>query len=150
MNNACLLEPLGQFGTRHEGGDDAASARYIYTRLSPITRLIFPAADDELLNYLQEENQLIEPDWYCPIVPMVLVNGAEGIATGWSTRVLSHDIREIIDNVRRLIDGGEVEKMTPSFSDFSGKIQELGENRYEICGKFKIIPSQRKNVSNLK
>lgn len=48
---------------------------------------------------------------YCPIVPMVLVNGAEGIATGWSTRVLSHDIREVIDNVRRLIDGGEVEKM---------------------------------------
>ncbi|EPB79848.1 DNA gyrase/topoisomerase IV, A subunit [Ancylostoma ceylanicum] len=120
------------------------------TYYSPITRLVFPPADDELLNYLQEENQLIEPDWYCPIVPMVLVNGAEGIATGWSTRVLSHDIREIIDNVRRLIDGGEVEKMTPSFSDFSGKIQELGENRYEICGKFKIIPSQRRNVSNLK
>ncbi|PIO69434.1 DNA gyrase/topoisomerase IV, A subunit [Teladorsagia circumcincta] len=63
MNNVCLLEPLGQFGTRHEGGDDAASARYIYTKLTPFTRLIFPSADDELLHYLEEENQLIEPEW---------------------------------------------------------------------------------------
>ncbi|PIO72799.1 DNA topoisomerase II [Teladorsagia circumcincta] len=63
MNNVCLLEPLGQFGTRHEGGDDAASARYIYTKLTPFTRLIFPPADDELLHYLEEENQLIEPEW---------------------------------------------------------------------------------------
>lgn len=48
---------------------------------------------------------------YCPIVPMILVNGAEGIATGWSTRVLSHDIRKVIDNVRRLIDNAEMERL---------------------------------------
>ncbi|KHJ79998.1 DNA gyrase/topoisomerase IV, A subunit, partial [Oesophagostomum dentatum] len=149
-NNVCLLEPLGQFGTRHEGGDDAASARYIYTKLSPITRQIFPAADDDLLDYLQEENQLIEPDWYCPIIPMVLVNGAEGIATGWSTLVLGHNIREVIDNVRRLIDGDDIKKMTPSFSDFSGKIEELDTNRYAISGSYKIVPSQRKNTPNLR
>ncbi|ETN78395.1 DNA gyrase/topoisomerase IV, A subunit, partial [Necator americanus] len=157
MNNVCLLEPLGQFGTRHEGGDDAASSRYIYTCLKPITRLIFPAADDGLLNYLQEENQRVEPDWYCPVIPVVLVNGADGVATGWSTHVLSHSILEVIDNVRRLIDGDEIEKMVhlllsskiPSFSGFSGKIEEIGENSYEIRGKFKIIPSHRKNASNL-
>ncbi|XGW14549.1 hypothetical protein V3C99_000671, partial [Haemonchus contortus] len=149
MNNVCLLEPLGQFGTRHEGGDDAASARYIYTKLTPITRLIFPSADDELLHYLEEENQLIEPEWYCPIIPMILINGAEGIATGWSTRVLSHDINKVIDNVRRLIEGEEFEKMTPSFSDFSGSVQEIEENRFEIRGKFSFPPSQRKNASNL-
>uniref|UniRef100_A0A183GBV4 DNA topoisomerase (ATP-hydrolyzing) n=1 Tax=Heligmosomoides polygyrus TaxID=6339 RepID=A0A183GBV4_HELPZ len=115
----------------------------------PFTRLIFPAADDDLLHYLEEENQLIEPEWYCPIVPMILVNGAEGIATGWSTRVLSHDIRKVIDNVRRLIDNAEMERLIPSFSDFSGRVQEVEENRYEICGKFIFSPSQRKNAHNL-
>ncbi|KAK6054623.1 DNA gyrase/topoisomerase IV, A subunit, partial [Cooperia oncophora] len=148
MNNVCLLEPLGQFGTRHEGGDDAASARYIYTKLTPVTRLIFPPADDELLHYLEEENQLIEPEWYCPIIPMILVNGAEGIATGWSTRVLSHDIKKIIDNVRRLIEGAELAKMVPSFSDFSGTVQEVEENRFEIHGKYTFPRSQRKNASS--
>uniref|UniRef100_A0A0N4WRI8 DNA topoisomerase 2 n=1 Tax=Haemonchus placei TaxID=6290 RepID=A0A0N4WRI8_HAEPC len=115
----------------------------------PITRLIFPTADDELLHYLEEENQLIEPEWYCPIIPMILINGAEGIATGWSTRVLSHDINKVIDNVRRLIEGEKFEKMTPSFSDFSGSVQEIEENRFEIRGKFSFPPSQRKNASNL-
>ncbi|WKY02837.1 hypothetical protein Q1695_016267 [Nippostrongylus brasiliensis] len=149
MNNVCLLEPLGQFGTRHEGGDDAASARYIYTKLSAFTRLIFPPADDDLLEYLEEENQSIEPQWYCPIVPMILVNGAEGIATGWSTRILSHNIRKVIDNVRRLIDNVKLEKMIPSFADFSGTVEELEENRYEIRGRFRFPPSQRKNAPNL-
>ncbi|KAJ1351003.1 hypothetical protein KIN20_006935 [Parelaphostrongylus tenuis] len=145
MNNVCLLEPLGQFGTRHEGGNDAASSRYIFTKLSPFTRLVFPSADDHILKYLEEENQIIEPEWYCPIIPMVLVNGAEGIATGWYTRVLSHNIREVIDNVRRLIDGNEVENMVPCFSDFSGSVRKIVENRYEIRGKFKLLPSRRKN-----
>ncbi|VDK52173.1 unnamed protein product, partial [Cylicostephanus goldi] len=117
---------------------------------SLITRQIFPAADDELLNYLQEENQQIEPEWYCPIIPMVLVNGAEGVGTGWSTLILSHNINDVVDNVQRMIDGSEVEKMAPSFSDFSGKIEEIAENSYEISGKYRIVPSQRKNAPNLR
>ncbi|VDM66510.1 unnamed protein product [Strongylus vulgaris] len=128
----------------------STSERLIYKTFSPLTRQIFPAADDELLTYLQEENQLIEPDWYCPIIPMVLVNGAEGVGTGWSTLILNHNIFDVIDNVRRMIDGDEMEKMIPSFSDFSGKIEELAENSYEISGKYKIIPLQRRNAPNLR
>ncbi|VDM55770.1 unnamed protein product [Angiostrongylus costaricensis] len=121
------------------------SLRYLLS-FSPFTRLIFPLADDHILNYLEEENQLIEPEWYCPIIPMILVNGAEGIATGWYTRVLSHNIRNVIDNVRRLIDGYDVEKMVPCFSDFSGTVKEIDKNRYEIRGKFKFLPLRRKNA----
>ena len=78
-NNINLLLPNGQFGTPHQGGKDHASARYIYTRLSPITRFLFPKDDDILLDYLNEDGQSIEPTWYVPIIPMVLVNGSEGI-----------------------------------------------------------------------
>ena len=81
-NNINLLLPNGQYGTRDQGGSDHASARYIYTELMPITRKIFSPADDPLLTYLEEENVLVEPEYYMPVVPMVLVNGAEGIGTG--------------------------------------------------------------------
>ena len=72
--------PQGQFGTRLMGGKDAASARYIYSRLDPMARALFHEADDALLDYLNEEGQVIEPKWYVPLIPTVLVNGAEGSA----------------------------------------------------------------------
>ena len=81
-NNINLMSPNGQFGTRAQGGPDAASPRYIFTELPDITRKIFCPADDPLLNYLDEDGKKIEPEWYMPVLPMVLVNGADGIGTG--------------------------------------------------------------------
>ncbi|RNA39637.1 DNA topoisomerase 2-alpha-like, partial [Brachionus plicatilis] len=74
-NNINLLLPIGQFGTRLHGGKDAASPRYIFTNLSPLTRFIFNPKDDPLFNYLNDDGQTVEPEFYCPILPMVLVNG---------------------------------------------------------------------------
>ena len=62
-NNINLLVPQGQFGTRIQGGKDAASPRYIFTRMSNLTRHLFNEADDTLLKYLNEEGQSIEPEW---------------------------------------------------------------------------------------
>jgi DNA topoisomerase II len=78
-NNINLLLPNGQFGTRLHGGKDFASARYIFTNLNEITRAIFREEDDDVLEYLEDDGQSIEPKYYVPILPMVLVNGAEGI-----------------------------------------------------------------------
>ena len=83
-NNLNLLLPNGQYGTRDQGGKDHASARYIFTEPAPITRTIFHPADDPLHNYLREDNDPIEPEWYMPVIPLVLINGAEGIGTGLS------------------------------------------------------------------
>lgn len=77
-NNINLLEPRGQFGTRLVGGKDNASPRYIFTKLSPLTRMIMHPHDDALLNHEYDDNCKVEPQWYCPILPMVLVNGADG------------------------------------------------------------------------
>lgn len=82
-NNINLLQPKGQFGTRLSGGKDSASPRYIFTMMSPLTRLIFNPLDDPLLEQQFEDNQKIEPTFYIPILPMVLINGSEGIGTGW-------------------------------------------------------------------
>ena len=77
-NNINLLEPSGQFGTRLVGGADAASPRYIFTHLAPVARLLFPEDDDVLLDYLEDDGLSIEPQFYCPVIPLILVNGCQG------------------------------------------------------------------------
>ena len=86
-NNINLLMPNGQFGSRNAGGKDHASARYIFTCLNKVTRYIYPEHDDHTLNYVEDDGQLVEPEFYMPIIPMGLVNGCQGIGTGWSTTV---------------------------------------------------------------
>ena len=81
-NNMNLLMPNGQFGTRDQGGKDHAAARYIYTVLAPIIRNVMHPADEAILTYQQDDGKQVEPEWYMPILPMVLINGAEGIGTG--------------------------------------------------------------------
>lgn len=104
-NNVPLLVPSGQFGTRLAGGDDAASARYIFTHLQPYTRLIFPKADDNLLQREVEEDNEVEPKFFVPILPMLLVNGAKGIGTGWATTIPPHSVEDVFSVTRAMIQG---------------------------------------------
>ena len=128
-NNINLLLPLGQFGTRYNGIKGAASARYIFTNLNPITRKIFMEYDDNLLLYNVEEGLKIEPVWYVPIIPMVLVNGAEGIGTGWSTSVPEFNPIELAQNLIRKINGEEMKALLPWYKGFTGKIIETVDNK---------------------
>lgn len=133
-NNVNLLVPSGQFGTRMQGGKDHASHRYIFTRLSPVTRLIFAPSDDAILQYQEEDGQRIEPFWYAPVIPMVLVNGAQGIGTGWSTDVPNYDPRDIIANLKLFIKKKKMKPMRPWYRGFTGKIKPAGKGRYECFG----------------
>ncbi|XP_062330341.1 DNA topoisomerase 2-alpha isoform X2 [Osmerus eperlanus] len=148
-NNLNLLQPLGQFGTRLHGGKDSASPRYIFTMLSSLTRLLFPPVDDNLLKYNYDDNLRVEPEWYMPIIPTVLVNGVDGIGTGWATRILNYNVREIVCNIHRLIDGEEPLPMIPSFKGFKGTIEHLATNQYMISGEVAIIDSTTIEISEL-
>jgi len=110
--------PLGQFGTRAHGGKDAASARYIYTSLNRVTRMLFPEPDDHLFKYLEDEGQMVEPEYYLPIIPMVLVNGSQGIGTGWSTNIPSYNPREIVTYIKNKIKGVENSPLHPWYKHF--------------------------------
>ncbi|GBG24322.1 DNA topoisomerase 2 [Hondaea fermentalgiana] len=122
-NNLPLLFPSGQFGTRLQGGKDAASPRYIFTRLQEYTRAIFPPEDDALLERNEDDGMVVEPVVYKPIIPMALINGAEGIGTGWSTFVPAHNPLEVIANVRRLLQGEPLVPMMPWYEGFKGTIE---------------------------
>jgi DNA gyrase/topoisomerase IV subunit B len=101
-NNINLLMPNGQFGTRIQGGTDAASPRYIHTLLSPLARKVFREEDADILNYLDDDGVPIEPDFYIPIVPLILINGGLGIGTGFSTNVPCHNPSDVIDICKRI------------------------------------------------
>jgi DNA topoisomerase-2 len=135
-NNINLFEPNGQFGTRLNSGRDAASERYIFTQLNTITRLIYRAEDDAVLEYLDDDGQLVEPTFYAPIVPMILINGTKGIGTGFSTDIMCHNPLQIIDYIQAMLlqkpeaEWGPIE---PYYRGFKGTITPLS-----TPGKFLI------------
>ncbi|OCH88973.1 type II DNA topoisomerase [Obba rivulosa] len=133
-NNMNILMPNGQFGTRDQGGKDHASARYIFTEPAPITRKVFHPADDPLMNYQTEDNHVVEPDYYLPVVPMILINGVEGIGTGWSTSIPSYNPEDIVANIRRLMAGEEQVPMLPWWRGFRGTIKKVAEHKYDVLG----------------
>ncbi|XP_013109080.1 DNA topoisomerase 2 [Stomoxys calcitrans] len=148
-NNINLLEPRGQFGTRLTGGKDCASARYIFTIMSPLARMIFHPSDDPLLQYEVDDGQKIEPVWYMPIIPMVLVNGADGIGTGWSTKIFNHNPRDIMKNIRRLLANEEPTPMHPWYKNFRGDIEYISDGRYISSGNIQIIQGDKIEISEL-
>jgi DNA topoisomerase-2 len=149
-NNINLLVPSGQFGTRLQGGKDSASERYIFTFLNKMTRLIFPEQDDAILTYLDDDGQLVEPLFYAPIVPMVLVNGSKGIGTGFSTDIMCYNPTEIIDYLTEKLQNNHDKlsqfQFLPYYEGFMGSIEQLEstiskfliKGRYEKCGPDKI------------
>ena len=133
-NNLHLLEPSGQFGTRLMGGKDCASARYIFTRLTPYTSKIFDARDDPVLKYVKEDGQYVEPMWYAPVVPLVLVNGAEGIGTGFSSYIPPYKLDDVIKNIRHFLRGQAMVPMVPYFKGFTGTVTKKGDTSWTLSG----------------
>lgn len=143
-NNINLLEPIGQFGARTDGGKkSAAQPRYINTVLNGITRLLFPKEDDVLLDYKVEEGIKIEPEYFVPIIPMILINGTEGIGTGYSTTFPNYKPSEVIQNLMRLIDGDTMIDIKPWYRGFRGTIMGTDKSGYTSYGK--IQHDEKKN-----
>jgi len=136
--------------SRLMNGKDSASPRYIYTRLSDITQTIFNPYDSPLLHYLDDDGLSIEPEWYLPIIPMVLVNGCEGIGTGYSTYIPPYNPKDIIANLLRVLDGQEPLYMKPWFKDFKGQLVEGEANgTYVTKGKWERTSDSQIKISEL-
>ena len=122
-NNLNLLEPIGQFGTRLMGGKDHASPRYINTKLSSIARKLFPEHDDHLLDYLVDDGKIVEPKFYVPILPYILINGSIGIGTGYSSTIPCYEINQIAQQfLKKLETGEDFSNLVPWFKGFKGEI----------------------------
>jgi DNA topoisomerase-2 len=166
-NNLNLFEPNGQFGTRLQGGKDSASERYIFTQLSKLTRLIFRQEDDAILSYLNDDGQMVEPVYYGPIIPMILVNGTKGIGTGFSTDVMPHNPIQIIQYIRAMLQSipiADRPTIEPYFKGFKGTIQNIASAsaqqpaqsatgaaaaRYLIKGCYEIVADRKVRITEL-
>ncbi|CAA9986839.1 DNA topoisomerase II, putative [Plasmodium knowlesi strain H] len=148
-NNINFLEPCGQFGSRKEGGKDASAARYIFTKLASCTRSIFNEYDDPILKYLNEEGQKIEPKYYIPVIPTILVNGCEGIGTGYSSFIPNYNYKDIIENIKRYINKEPLIPMIPWYKDFKGRIESNGKTGFETIGIIRKIDDETLEINEL-
>ena len=164
-NNIPLLYRDGQFGTRLQGssGKDAASPRYIFTKMETLTPLLFREEDDVLLEYVVDDGDVVEPKFYIPILPMILINGAVGIATGWSTSVPSFNPIDIIECIKIWLENdGEImlenpdngtnfsmiPELIPWYRGFTGKI-EFSDNKYISYGAIEHEKGDKYKVTEL-
>lgn len=137
-NNINFLVPKGQFGSIINGGKDHSSPRYIFTKLEEVTRLIFHKDDDPLLNYLNDDGLMIEPNYYIPIIPTILINGTEGIGTGYSTYIPKFNPLDIIEIIKSKINDQKYKKIRPWYNKYNGDIIEKEKNIYLTKGKYEI------------
>ena len=148
-NNINLLMPEGQFGSRLEGGKDSAAPRYIFTYLSKITNILFNKDDIPLLKRNEDDGELIEPVFYMPVVPIILVNGTVGIGTGWSTNIPQFNPLDIVNNIRHLMKGEELVSMNPWYRGFTGSIVRISPNKWLSKGVYKILNNNTLEISEL-
>jgi DNA topoisomerase-2 len=155
-NNINVLQPNGQFGTRTLGGKDAGSPRYLHTALANITFKLFNEDDAKILNYLNDDGIPIEPEFYIPVIPMILCNGAQGIGTGYSTSIPSYSPIDVLKYVEYRVKEnngdsslGEKPKLTPFYNGFKGKIVDIGDGSYLTKGVYKILNYKTILISEL-
>jgi DNA topoisomerase-2 len=149
-NNINLLFPSGQFGSRIKGGQDASSPRYIFTRLERIARILFPEQDDAILKYLNDDGTPVEPRFYVPIIPMVLVNGSKGIGTGFSTEILCYNPKNIIAYLKNKLCGTKDKiEFLPYYEGFTGEIEKITDTKFLFKGKYEKMDTDKIKVTEL-
>jgi DNA topoisomerase-2 len=138
-NNLNLLLPNGQFGSRLMGGQDAAQPRYIHTQLEPIVDAMFKKEDSGILKNIDDDGQLVEPEFYQPVVPLLVINGALGIGTGFSSNIPPHNPSDILSllrdrlYLRRGTLAGLI--LQPWWYGFKGTIHRTTETTWVTKGK---------------
>lgn len=148
-NNLNLLMPIGQFGSRMAGGKDSSSPRYIFTTLNKLGKLIFIPNDFPILQQQTEDGLLVEPYFYAPIIPMLLVNGTHGIGTGYSCDVEPCNIRDIYANILRILNGREPKIMHPWYRHFIGQVLRDEKGGYRTVAKYDIINNDTVHITEL-
>lgn len=146
-NNIAYLKPNGQFGSRLTKRDEGLAApRYVFTEESAISKLVFRSEDDDILTYAEDDGMKIEPVFFVPVIAAALVNGSEGIGTGYKTSIPNFNPRDIIQTTRAYIRNEAIEELTPHFVGFKGQTQKELDGNYMFFGTYDIKQSENKII----
>lgn len=145
-NNIQYLDSIGQFGSRIS--PEAAASRYIFTKLTDNFSKIFPEVDEKIINFLEDDGMSIEPTYYLPIIPNILVNGSSGMGTGFACQVLAYNPQDLIKSCLAVLDKKPQDKLIPWYRGFTGLIQKTDE-QVIITGNFDIVNSTTLKITEL-
>lgn len=133
-NNIKYFEKKSNFGSRFE--QEASAGRYIYNHLTKDIRKIYMKDDDNILIDQYFEGEKVEPKFFVPIIPMLLVNGSDGLSLGFRQLILPRNPLDIISNIRSYLQKGRfVKEMMPWYKGFKGTIEKYDEKSFAIYGK---------------
>jgi DNA topoisomerase-2 len=145
-NSLPLLEEIGQFGSLRS--PEAGAPRYISTKLTKNFRLLYK--DFELLQNQIEEGNEIEPKFFLPVIPTVLLNGSSGIAVGFATNILNRNPADLVDACLRVIAGKKIGTLLPWWSEYSGQVSQAeGTNQYIMRGTYRVANTTTVEISEL-
>jgi DNA topoisomerase-2 len=146
-NSLPLLEGVGQFGSLRS--PSAGAPRYISAKLHPNFRLIYK--DFELLENRIEEGQEIEPEYFLPIVPTIILNGSSGIAVGFATNILNRNPKTVIKACLALLNGKRMPPLPPWINEFNGTFQRHPDNpkTWKISGSCKVLNTTTVKVTEI-
>ena len=149
-NNINLLKPIGQFGSRLQGGQDSASPRYIYTHLEPIVDAIFRREDTILLKAVEDDGDLVEPEYYLPVIPLLAINGSVGIGTGFSTDIPPHNPDDIVSLLEHRLKGTlasiEGRALDPWWFGFEGPLRRASDDTWVTSGLY-VFDEEKKTIT---
>jgi len=148
-NNVPLLEGDGNFGSAFI--NDAAATRYIFARMNPILKSLYIKDDFVNLEHQDFEGAKIEPRYYVPILPMIAINGSEGVSIGFAQKILPRKPKEIIKWVQQRAAGGRITaNLTPHWEGMSCTVNK-GESKvqWEITGSFTRKSKHRITIDSL-
>tara|TARA_B110000046_G_scaffold185396_1_gene226851 strand:- start:2212 stop:5910 length:3699 start_codon:yes stop_codon:yes gene_type:complete len=149
--NIALLRPNGMFGSRHDARTEHSAERYIFTERHAIAPVLFPSADECVLEYSEDDGKVVEPKYFVPIVPFALINGSEGIGTGWRSNVPAFSATNVIDNVRRLVADphAALADMTPEYSGFKGTVCADDKGDWIFTGTYALESATTLRITEL-
>ncbi len=125
-NNVPYLQREGQFGNRED--NQASEARYIHVRRNPLMDKMFKSEDALIVEKQFDDGQEIEPKFFLPVLPTLLLNGSEGIGNGYSSRILPRTMKDVSHAVLSYLENDELIDVPPSFNGFTGKVSQTGKS----------------------
>jgi DNA topoisomerase II len=137
-NNYPMFLTTSTTGSRLRGGKEKVAPRYIKVSLNKdLTDLLFPRIDDHCLPYKFEDGERAEPLYYVPILPLLTIGeNRDTPATGWKTKIWARRYEDIVENVKRLINGNsELKVMEINLHKLGGEIVNIGNKQYH-CGDY--------------
>jgi DNA topoisomerase-2 len=135
-NNVPLLEGDGNFGSAFI--NEAAATRYIFARMSPVLKSLYIKDDFVNLQHQDFEGAKIEPRYYVPTLPMLAINGSDGVSIGYAQKILPRDPAQIIKWVQQRAEGARITaRLTPYWNGMTcSVVKGESEGQWEVHGSF--------------